>query len=56
VDRRSVSRMSDAEARLHANPELLARIESAEKHPERRVPRPETKPQPAPSPEKGTDR
>jgi hypothetical protein len=31
----------DAEDRLAANPELVAKIEDAEAHPERRVPRPE---------------
>lgn len=29
------------EARLHANPDLVRRIEDAEAHPERRVPRPD---------------
>jgi hypothetical protein len=31
----------DAETRLQANPELVAGIEDAEEHPERRLPRPD---------------
>jgi hypothetical protein len=32
--------MTEAEARLHANPELVRRLEDAEANPERRVARP----------------